>query len=131
MNARVARYLGTAIWSSTDDDGTPLDKNYRIADFAPEAVHQATRDVSAFFHAARSLIRDLEDAQVADDFWLTRAQHGAGFWARVELEADRRGERLTELAHCFGEVDVYVGDDGRLYFSGGTTKPKRCRLKKE
>jgi hypothetical protein len=27
------------------------------------------------------------------------------------------GRQLTELAQIFPEVDLYVGDDGKLYFS--------------
>jgi hypothetical protein len=37
MSSFLRQYLETALWSSSDDDDTPLDKNYGVEDFAPEA----------------------------------------------------------------------------------------------
>lgn len=48
----------------------------------------------------------------AHDFILTRNHHGAGFW-----DGDWHapwGERLTELAHSFGELESYLDDDDIL-----------------
>ena len=54
------------------------------------------------------------------DFWLTRNHHGVGFWDRkwkqpqaVQYALDR----LTEACDKFGECDLYVGDDGKVYVS--------------
>ena len=59
---------------------------------------------------------NIDMEQVAHDFWLTRNRHGAGFWdGDYEEEA---GKKLTEIAHSFGEVHPYVGDDGKIYISG-------------
>ena len=47
------------------------------------------------------------------DFWLTRNGHGAGFW-----DGDRKAphsDKLTELSKSFGQVDLFVGDDSRIY----------------
>lgn len=66
---------------------------------------------------------DFSDEQLGHDFWLTRNGHGAGFWDRKELdfrpetEAKNVGEWLTEIAHSFGELDVYAGDDNMEYFA--------------
>ena len=38
---------------------------------------------------------------------------GAGFWDGDWKEP--HGDRLTELSKTFGEVDLYVGDDGKIY----------------
>ena len=47
------------------------------------------------------------------DFWLTRNHHGAGFWdGDWPEDVD---EKLTEASHSWGEMDLYVGDDGRVY----------------
>ena len=46
------------------------------------------------------------------DFWLTGNRHGAGFWDRG-YGAD--GDTLTEAAHGYGDVDLYVGDDGQIH----------------
>jgi hypothetical protein len=48
------------------------------------------------------------------DFWLTRNHHGCGFWDRGLGEL---GDQLTKASQQFDEIDLYVGDDGKLYFS--------------
>ncbi len=53
---------------------------------------------------------------VAHDFSLTRNQHGAGFGTGEKRYGKRNSEKLTEIAHSFGEISLYVGDDGKLYF---------------
>ena len=45
------------------------------------------------------------------DFWLTRNGHGAGFWDRSDCLPEDAGERLTDAAEKYGEVDLTV-DDG-------------------
>lgn len=110
----VQGYLKAALWSSTDEEGEPLDKTYDVDDFSGEAVKKATED-------AKKFIEDNEDdldatgasyEQHGHDFWLTRNRHGSGFWDRGYGEA---GKRLTKAAHSYGEAYVYVGDDGKLY----------------
>ena len=116
MNAILAAYLTAALWSSTDVDGEPLDDNYSLSDFAPDAIAQAEQDIAGMLsyceetgatHAAWS------DEQFGHDFWLTRNGHGAGFWDRGEPE----GDALTRAAKTFGTSDCYVGDDGLVYLS--------------
>ena len=63
-------------------------------------------------HLAVPLVQDPE--QDGHDFWLTRNGHGAGFWDRGLGDV---GDRLTDIAHGFGECDLYAGDDGRVYVS--------------
>lgn len=53
------------------------------------------------------------DFNVAHDFWLTRNHHGAGFWDGDYPEPI--ATQLTNLAHGFGECNLYVGDDGLIY----------------
>jgi hypothetical protein len=53
---------------------------------------------------------DMERA--GTDFWLTRNHHGAGFWDRGLGDV---GDKLTANSHPYGETDLYVGDDGKLY----------------
>jgi hypothetical protein len=87
--------------------------------------------------------RSYDEAQAGRDFWFTRNGHGVGFWDREVLEpegdewqatripldrwtpeiratrerlkAESPGERLTIAAKAFGEVDSYLGDDGKVY----------------
>jgi hypothetical protein len=119
MNPNLRQYLETALWSTTDNStpsgGEPLDKNYSVDDIAPEAIEQASADWESFVKQAGSFLDDLDLTDVAHDFWLTRNRHGAGFWDGDYEEGI--GKKLTDLAHTFGEVDLYIGDDGRLYFT--------------
>jgi hypothetical protein len=74
-----------------------------------------------FMRLARSSLRAATNRdgytweRAGHDFWLTRNHHGAGFWDRGELDARGIGKRLTDHAHSYGGVDLYVGDDGRIY----------------
>jgi len=47
------------------------------------------------------------------DFWLTRNGHGAGFWDGDW--DDETGKRLTTISKKYVEIDLYVGDDGKIY----------------
>jgi hypothetical protein len=116
----LASYIETAFWSSTDDDGTPLDGDLAdntmtamqkdCAEFEPRALalidaYNADKNASAEFLPG--------DGHLAHDFWLTRNHHGAGFWDGDYPEP--LGQQLTDLAHSFKECDLYTGDDGKLY----------------
>lgn len=111
-------YIECALWSSTDnsDDqgGAPLDDNYGLDDIAEETLLQAKEDCEAF---QRDNWDDIERSresleQAGHDFWLTRNGHGAGFWDRGLGDV---GERLTKASKVYGSVDLYIGDDGKIY----------------
>lgn len=109
------QYIETALWSSVDDDGNDLDSLYSMHDLSTEAMNRVETDLMHFQNKAGSLLDGLDLETVAHDFWLTRNGHGAGFWDGDYQKTT--GEALTALAHSFGEVDLYLGDDGKLYFS--------------
>lgn len=110
-------YITTALWSSLDRDDNPLDDNYSIDDLAPESVDRANKDIQAFINAVEKQGLDTSDheySQVMYDFWLTRNGHGTGFW-----DGDYEkilGDKLTDICEKIGSVDLYVGDDNKLYF---------------
>ena len=119
-------YIECALWTETDQTdetgGKPLEDNYGIEDFAPETLRAIIADCQQFQEANRA---DLErynhphytsEELGGHDYWLTRNGHGAGFWDRDCLPDDAR-ERLTTAADNAGEVNLYVGDDGKLYVS--------------
>lgn len=112
------QYIETALWSSTGDDEEPLDKNFDISDIADEAMKSMIADCKKFQDENRELYEKggWDDGQAGHDFWLTRNGHGAGFWDRhMEGMEKDIGDQLTEKAHKFGEVNLYVGDDGKIY----------------
>lgn len=101
-------YIETAIWSSTDYDGQPLDDlGISIEHLNQEFLDQCRKDLDAFMEKALHLFTDeeLDQGHIEHDFWLTRNHHGAGFW-----DGDyENGDELTKIAHDFGEVDL-VGE---------------------
>lgn len=107
-------YITAALWSSTDKDGDPLDGLYSADDIAPDTLATMVEDCRDFQASFGDRIAGREE-QAGHDFWLTRNRHGAGFWDRGELYADGDGKFLTEMSHPYGEVNLYVGDDGMIH----------------
>ena len=112
-DAFLHAYLECAIWSSTAEDGRPLEwHNYDISDLSPEDLEQAREDCEAFqADNAEDLAQAGDNTQNGHDFWLTRNRHGAGFWDRGYGPA---GDRLTAAAHAYGSCDVLETPDGLL-----------------
>lgn len=106
-------YIECALWASTDDAGEPLDGLYGIDDMSQECIDALVadcRDFQSTFAGLLALAGD--EAQNGHDFWLTRNRHGAGFW---DLGYGDVGQKLTEMAHPYGECNLYVGDDGKIH----------------
>jgi hypothetical protein len=123
MNQFPQGYLTAAFW--TNDEHAPSGCDYSQTD-RPEAMFErlsqdellkACRDCRHFQdqQAGHLRIGGLSDFKAGTDFWLTRNGHGAGFWDGDWPET--QGEALTEASKAFGEVDLYAGDDGQLYFT--------------
>lgn len=105
-------YIECALWSSTDDDGNPLDDGRDISDMHPSAIERMRTDCEAFQASHYEMIES-DLSRAGHDFWLTRNGHGAGFW-----DGDWPKETediLTDAAHAFGEADLYIGDDDLIY----------------
>lgn len=121
-NAFVQAYIIAALWSSTDEKGEPLDAVFSEEDLAEETAQKMRSDCEDFIQAnagdltAYCLQMKNEqwsgEARAGHDFWLTRCGHGTGFWDRG---LGNLGERLSTAAKVYGNVDLYVGDDGQLY----------------
>ena len=117
MHPILTAYLTCALWSSTNEDGKPLDDKYEVKDFAPESVSAAEKEIEDFINLLQNEGISwgvLTPEQFGNDFWLTRNRHGAGFWDRGLGEL---GKRLTEWAHTYGSSDAYVRDDEKVYLS--------------
>lgn len=126
MNAFLRAYIECALWSSNDESteqgGEPFDRNYSEADLAPETLAKMTEECERFERENAENLALVPgpkgnwsaEEQSGHDFWLTRNRHGAGFWDRGYGAID---EALTDAAQGFGEVSLYLGDDGRIYQS--------------
>ncbi len=127
MDSFIRAYIQCALWSSNDDEGEPFDSYCDESDLAPETLAQFAKDCDAFRAAnaddiSKGCTRGSGEysvyEQAAHDFWLTRNGHGAGFWDGDWLDDgddDARARRLTDAAHAFGNVDLYIADDGLIY----------------
>ena len=109
----VQAYITSALWSSCDDEGIPLDDEKYAGIEIPEETYEKMRaDVGAFITANAEDLLGMASEQIGHDLWLTRNGHGCGFFDRGLGE---RGERLTKAADALGTQDIYIGDDARLY----------------
>ena len=127
LSDMVTHYMATALWSSTDDGDSfagNITTNHDISDIAPETRAAMKADCAAFLESNFDAIfcdsapvsRDSNGGSAAmagHDFWLTRCGHGAGFWDGDWPEP--QAAQLTAAAERFGNVDLYVGDDGLIY----------------
>lgn len=104
-------YIECALWSSWEGNA-PLDSNYYPSDIEPESLAKMRAEVEDFVNSESINLEGLSDDMIGHDFWLTRNRHGAGFWDRG---LGAQGEALTKASHTYGEVWLYVGDDGKIY----------------
>jgi hypothetical protein len=101
------------------ENGSALPHDAAFADLAPEALLAILKDCAAFqangkwkaWDANRVDCPDV--AQDGRDFWYTRNGHGCGFWDGDYPEP--YATELSNLAGGFGEVNAYLGDDGKIY----------------
>lgn len=115
-------YMVAALWSSTDDDGEPLDDAFSIDDISEEckaAMLESCKDFIesnapdlAKYGAKMACEQWTAEDRAGHDFWLTRNGHGAGFWDRG---LGALGDRLSKAAKVYGSAGLYVGDDGLIY----------------
>lgn len=113
----VQHYLIAALWSSSGhDDCENLDDKYGIGDCSEQVNKQAEIDCRSFIKKTKHILifADTNNEQIGHDFWLTRNGHGVGFWDR-DYASKYTIDKLTGIAESFGEIDLYVGDDGKIY----------------
>ncbi len=126
---------GTAV---TDSDHSFEQMGNDRSDLAPETLAAMIADCERFRRENKRLLESIgcargsgeysQDEQAGHDFWLTRNDHGAGFWdgdwtwsGDVDDEVKAAGDPGKLLsARCgwrtnFPEVDLYYGDDGLIY----------------
>jgi hypothetical protein len=111
-------YIVCALWSSEPDMG-----NWCPEDIAPKTLKAMQEDCREFYEANAEHI-NCDDGPLGPDgsnqvemaghdFWLNRCGHGAGFWDGDWPEP--HATALDKAASAFGNVDLYLGDDGLIY----------------
>lgn len=116
-------YIECALWSSHDttDENIgpePLDANHDESDLAPETLAKMMADCEAFQSTNAEALSESPGSsdQAGHDFWLTRCGHGTGFWDRDDnVWPQPHRDALDASARAFGNVDLYIGDDGQIY----------------
>lgn len=118
-DAFLRSYMEAALWSSThfenedDPHGESFERlGFGLDAFSDETVRQMGQDCEDFVRANWRDLQRLDPIRTGHDFWLTRNRHGAGFWDRG---LGAVGDRLTRASRPYGEVNLYLGDDGRIY----------------
>ena len=93
--------------------GVP-EADLNIHNFSDDSKIKAYQDIKLFLEYAGDAVNDIDEEQLGHDIWLSRNHHGAGFFDRGY---DNDIEKiLMDSAHKLGEIDIYLGDDGILYF---------------
>ena len=134
-------YLICALWSSSDtieegEEPINLDNDYDIDDIDIKCKKELESEARPFYEANKQYF-DYETktcldrfykhgiaheetntydkyAQAGHDFWLTRNGHGTGFWDKNELSKENR-DILTEACKKYPEINLYIGDDNKIY----------------
>lgn len=125
----VHGYLVCALWSTNDDSdpqgGDPLNANYGIEDIAQKCVEKIQADcarfqtensdaLDVFYKTAHSNDGSSVQVLAGHDFCLSRNRHGSGFFDESDVP-DVVQDKLQDAAEAMGELDLYVGDDGKIY----------------
>ncbi len=125
LDAYMTAALFTSNDESDDNGGDPLDDNYCTSDIADETRAKMRADVERFAreNAATLLAcigkrgpygkRECDWSQAGHDLWMTSQGHGVGFWDGDWPETE--GKALSKASTHFGDVCLYVGDDGKIY----------------
>ena len=113
-------YIEAAFFCECNCDNKELE-HAETGDISPESMSEVIADCTAWQAMNANLLtraydRDYDATRAGRDYWFTRNGHGVGFWDREALNDDDLGDALT--LGCDGEVSIYKGDDGLIYFGG-------------
>jgi hypothetical protein len=119
LDSFTRAYIEAMFFTDANCDSEEL-ADASFTELAPDALKSIVEDCSDFQESFADLLRfaytfgAYNESSAGHDFWLTRNGHGAGFWDRG---LDDVGDKLTEMAHPYGEVSLYRGDDGLIYLA--------------
>lgn len=102
-------YIEAAMKTSSDDNDRPLYDNFNKSQISRKTYKQMILDVKAFSSMNAEHTEDFSQSdykRFGIDFWLTRNQHGSGFWDGGWKEP--YDKIFTDSAHTFGEFYLYV-----------------------
>ena len=136
IDRMLKAYVHCARWSSSDTpppfediDGNPIVvREVELDQYEGEMDYESLQRMRAdceeflakacedFRFAALFVAGQFDITQIAHDLWLTRNDHGAGFWDRNDdVYPEPIRDLLTDLARRAGERSLYIGDDGLVH----------------
>jgi hypothetical protein len=105
-------YLETALWAEESEENNLKDKT--INDVDKESVVNSKIEIYNFIKKAQQEAPDelstYDSKMLGHNLWLSRNGHGAGFF-------DDNNDKLQNLARSIKPVDIYLGNDGKVYIS--------------
>ncbi len=93
----IDAYLGAIDFTECGDEGQP---NHG-AELDELFLRESVIDCLAFYSRTACYLSDDEIEEAGYDFWLTRNNHGAGFW---DGDWPKYGEMFDRIAKGFGEA---------------------------
>ena len=101
----------TALWTENDN----LPEGSTIHDISSDSKDRCKEEIEWFLDNTGDILDNVDDAEIGDDLWLTRNNHGSGFFDRSYSTEDL--EILKTLTDKLGNVDVYNDKNGIIYFN--------------
>lgn len=129
LETALSGYVETALWLAHcygdvqhDDcrgencDSGLDDLGFDYDDVAESAIEEMRTDVTNFIESCAAerpnCFDTLPAESIGHNFYLDRNGHGTGFWDRGLGEL---GDWLSKQCEPYGDDDLYVGDDGKVY----------------
>lgn len=119
-DAFIDGYITCALWSSSRDEETLWDEDLSdetrliLINNCHKFLTQQVVDILTF---SRSNFDNSDKlySQAGHSFWLNHNEHGSGFWDYPEKWGHSGADKLSDLSDEFDGIDLYIGDDGKIY----------------
>ena len=112
----LQHFIVAALWSTTDDEGEPLQNNYSYGDIPGSELDKLRNLIVEFIEQNQKTLKkyNITAEALGHDLFLDSQGHGAGFWDRGYGDD---GATLSESASkIFASDQPYIGDDKKIYF---------------
>jgi hypothetical protein len=115
------QFVETALWCTptvkpNGEEIEGLDSEYSIDDLSVDCAKTLREICIKFFNECAQLVIEEKDipewSQAGHDLWLTIGEYGVGFW---DGDWPVNGNKLTEWCEKQNKIDLYIGDDNRIY----------------
>ena len=118
-------YINALLFTSIDDNGLPLDKNYSKKNITPDSMIDIYRFCKKFYKKNAELVAEYVECYeksldlLGHELCMTSNRHGCGFW-EMSGKFEALGEKLTEASHDMGDNSFVEGKNKTLIWMGTT-----------